>query len=106
MSKLILTDQNFTEEVLKSDKLVLVDFYASWCGPCKMIAPIIEEISNELKDKIKVGKIDVDENPITSATFMIELLPTIALFKNGKIIKKLTGAQPKEIILEIIESCY
>lgn len=106
MAKLILTDQNFAEEVLKSEKLVLVDFYASWCGPCKTIAPVIEEISNELKDKIKVGKIDVDENPITSATFMIELLPTIALFKNGKIIKKITGAQPKEIILEIIESCY
>ncbi|TSD04200.1 MAG: thioredoxin 1 [Parcubacteria group bacterium Athens0714_12] len=104
MPKLILTDRNFSEEVLKNEKLVLVDFWASWCVPCQMLAPIIEEIAEELKEKIKAGKLNVDENPLISAVFMIDLLPTIALFKNGKIIKKLSGVQPKEIILEAINS--
>lgn len=103
MPKLILTDQNFSEEVLKNEKLVLVDFWASWCVPCEMLTPIIEEIAEELKEKIKVGKLNVDESPLVSATFMIDLLPTLALFKNGKIVKKLTGVQPKEVILEAIE---
>lgn len=104
MPQLILTDQNFSEEVLKSEKIVLVDFWASWCVPCQMLAPIIEEVAEELKEKIKVGKLNVDQNPLTSATFMIDILPTLALFKNGRIVKKLCGVQPKEIILEIIDS--
>ncbi len=104
MLNLILTDQNFSEEVLKSEKLVLVDFWASWCVPCQMLAPIIEEVAQELGEKIKVGKLNVYQNPLTSDTFMINLLPTLALFKNGGIVKKLSGFQPKEIILEIISS--
>lgn len=104
MSQLILTDQNFSGEVLKSEKLVLVDFWASWCVPCQMLAPIIEEVAQELEGKIKVGKLNVDQNPLASDTFMINILPTLALFKNGKIVKKLNGFQPKEIILEIINS--
>lgn len=104
MLKVILTDQNFFEEVLKSEKLVLVDFWASWCMPCQMITPIIEEIAGELEDKIKIGKLNVDENPLISSAFMIDFLPTIALFKKGKIVKSLTGVQSKEVILEAINS--
>lgn len=102
MSKLILTDQNFQEEVLKSAKPVLVDFWADWCVPCQMIAPTIDELAEEFKENVKVGKLNVDENPLTAATFMVDILPTLALFKNGKIVKKFTGVQPKEIILNAI----
>jgi len=104
MSNLIITDKNFSEEVLKSQKLVLVDFWAEWCTPCQMIAPVVQEISNEFNEKIKVGKLNVDENPLISTTFSINAIPALILFKNGKIVQKFIGVQPKEIITEAINS--
>jgi len=104
MSDLILTDENFPEEVFKSQKPVLVDFWAKWCMPCQMISPILQEITDEFGEKIKIGKIDVDKNPLISATFSIDAIPALILFKNGKIVQKFIGVQPKEIITEAINS--
>jgi len=104
MSDLIFTDKNFSEEVLKNQQLILVDFWAEWCMPCQMITPIVQEIANEFGEKIKVGKLNVDENPLISATFSVDAIPTLILFKNGKIIQKFVGVQPKEIIAEVINS--
>jgi len=104
MSNLILSDNNFSEEVLQSEKPVLVDFWATWCVPCQMIAPIIQELDNEFGDKIKIGKLNVDESPLISSSFSIDAIPTLILFKDGKIIQRFTGVQPKEIIAEAISS--
>jgi len=104
MSDLILTDRNFSEEVLKSPKPVLVDFWAEWCVPCQIIAPILQEIAEEFGEKIKIGKLNIDENPLISTTFLVDAIPTLILFKNGKIIQKFTGVQPKEIIVGVINS--
>jgi len=104
MSDLILTDKNFSEEVFKSQKPVLVDFWAEWCMPCQMITPIIQEIADEFGEKIKIGKLNVDENPLISTTFSVDAIPTLILFKNGKIVQKFIGVQPKEVITEIINS--
>ena len=104
MSDLILTDKNFSEEVFKSQKPVLVDFWAEWCVPCQMISPILQEIADEFGEKIKIGKIDVDKNPLISATFSIDAIPALILFKNGKIVQRFIGVQPKEIITETINS--
>jgi len=104
MSDLILTDKNFSEEVFKSQKPVLVDFWAEWCMPCQMITPIIQEIADEFGEKIKIGKLNVDENPLISNTFSVDAIPTLILFKNGKIVQKFIGVQPKEVITEIINS--
>ncbi|MCK4520321.1 thioredoxin [Candidatus Parcubacteria bacterium] len=104
MSDLILTDKNFSEEVFKSQKPVLVDFWAEWCVPCQMISPILQEIVDEFGEKIKIGKIDVDKNPLISATFSIDAIPALILFKNGKIVQRFIGVQPKEIITEAVES--
>ena len=104
MSDLILTDKNFSEEVFKSQKPVLVDFWAEWCVPCQMISPILQEIVDEFGEKIKIGKIDVDKNPLISATFSIDAIPALILFKNGKIVQRFIGVQPKEVITETINS--
>jgi len=104
MSDLILTDQNFSEEVFKSPKPVLVDFWAEWCMPCQMIAPVLQEIAEKFGEKIKIGKLNIDENPLISTTFSVEAIPTLILFKNGKIIQRFTGVQPKEVIVEVINS--
>ena len=98
-----LTDKNFSEEVLKSQKVVLVDFWAEWCFPCKMMEPILEEIKNEFGDKIKIGKLNVDENPLIASTFMIDAIPALILFKDGKIVQRFTGVQAKEILEEAIK---
>tara|TARA_Y100001970_G_scaffold113809_1_gene141910 strand:- start:20 stop:343 length:324 start_codon:yes stop_codon:yes gene_type:complete len=99
MSNVIeLNDSNFDDEVVKSDKPVLVDFWAEWCGPCKMIAPSVEKISEEYSDKLKVGKLDVDSNPNISSTFGIRSIPTLLIFKNGSPVDQIVGAVSKEVI--------
>lgn len=90
-----ITDANFDEVVLKSDKPVVVDFWAAWCGPCRMVGPIIEELAGEYEGKAVVGKVDVDQNPGVSAKFGIRNIPTIIFVKNGEIVDKSVGAVPK-----------
>ena len=96
-----LNKDNFEDEVLKSDKPVLLDFFAVWCGPCKMVSPIIDEIANERND-IKVGKIDVDQNMELAQAYQVASIPTLIVIKDGKVAKKVIGAIPKEEILEML----
>lgn len=95
-----LTDANFDLEVLKSDKPVLIDFWAVWCGPCKMIAPVVEELANEYDGKLKVGKLDVDNNPEVSMKFGIRSIPTLMVFKGGKVVEQIIGAVPKRNLVD------
>ena len=95
---LAVTDSTFEEEVLKADKLVVVDFWATWCGPCKMIAPILEDIAAEYSDTLKVAKVDVDSNNAISAKFGIMSIPSLIFFKNGEEIDRVIGAIPKSQI--------
>tara|TARA_E500000331_G_scaffold305064_1_gene308549 strand:+ start:104 stop:427 length:324 start_codon:yes stop_codon:yes gene_type:complete len=105
MSNVIeFNDSNFDSEVLKSDKPVLVDFWAEWCGPCKMIAPSVEKISEEYSDKLKVGKLDVDSNPNISSTFGIRSIPTLLIFKNGAPVDQIVGAVSKEVIASKVDN--
>lgn len=101
MSYINITEQNFNEEVIKSDKPVLIDFWASWCGPCRMIAPIIEEIADERSD-IKVGKVNVDDEVALATQFGIMSIPTLVVMKNGELVNKLVGVRPKEQILQML----
>lgn len=101
MAEVIITKENFENEVLKSDIPVLVDFWASWCGPCMMLAPIIEEISEELEGKVKVGKVNVDEEGELAMKFGIMSIPTLLVFENGEIKNKSVGFVPKETIISL-----
>ncbi|WP_409297328.1 thioredoxin [Peribacillus sp. SCS-26] len=94
------TDQNFTDET--GQGLVLADFWAPWCGPCKMIAPVLEELDAELGDKVKVVKLDVDENQETAGKYGVMSIPTLILFKNGEAVDKVVGFQPKEALADLI----
>ncbi len=102
MKPVEFTDLNFEKEVLQSEKPVLVDFWAVWCGPCKMIAPVVEEIATEYNGKLKVGKVDVDSNPEISMKFGIRSIPTLMVFKGGKVVEQIIGAVPKRNLLERI----
>ena len=99
----VLTDANFEEQVLKSELPVLVDFWASLCGPCRMVGPIVEELAKEYSGRLKVGKLNVDDNPGTASTYGIRSIPTLILFKDGKIKSQSIGAQPKEMLKSFID---
>ena len=93
-----LSDNNFDTEVLKSNLPVMVDFWAEWCGPCKMLGPTVEAVANEFAGKVKVGKLNVDENTSSAARYNIRGIPTLLIFKGGQIQEQLVGAQPKSVI--------
>ena len=103
MATINVTDASFEEEVLKSDKPVVLDFWAPWCGPCKQIGPSLEEISDEMADKITVAKINIDENPNTPTQFGVRGIPTMLVFKNGEAAATKVGAESKTAIVEWIE---
>ncbi len=98
-----MNDKNFSLEVLQSNLPVLVDFWATWCGPCKSIAPIIDELAKEYTGKVKVAKLNVDENPATPSQYGVRGIPTLILFKGGKILEQVVGAVPKTRLVSIIE---
>ena len=102
MAEIILTKENFESEVLNSDIPVLVDFWASWCGPCMMLSPVISEISEELNGTIKVGKVNVDDEQELAMKYKVASIPTLLLFKNGKLEKTSVGFMPKNAILETL----
>ncbi|MFC1556828.1 thioredoxin [candidate division KSB1 bacterium] len=99
-----LNDTNFQEEVLESQKPVLVDFWAPWCAPCRMIAPVIEEIALEYADRVKVGKLNTDENQMTAAQYQIMGIPSLLVYKNGKVVDRIVGVVPKEHIVRVLET--
>ena len=103
MALLHLTDTNFAKEVLESDLPVLVDYWAPWCGPCRMVAPVIEELAKEYQNKIRIGKINIDENPETPTKYGVMSIPTLMFFKNGRVANQIAGALNKSELKKKIE---
>ncbi|SDI57771.1 thioredoxin [Actinokineospora alba] len=99
----VVTDSSFADDVLMSDKPVLVDFWATWCGPCKMVAPVLEEIARDNPDKITIAKLDIDKNPGTARDYKIMSVPSMILFEKGQPVKTIVGAKPKAAILKDLE---
>ena len=102
MTELKITSENFEQEVLKSDKPVLIDFWAPWCGPCRMLSPTIAEIAEESKDKVKVGKVNVDEESELASMFRVSSIPLLVVMKDGKVVNSSVGVRPKEQILKML----
>lgn len=99
-----ITDTNFDLEVMQSDKVVMIDFWAEWCGPCRMIGPVVEELAKEYDGKAVIGKLNVDENPQVSMNFGVRSIPTILFFKGGKLVDKQVGVVPKSILEQKLKS--
>jgi thioredoxin 1 len=99
-----VTDETFGSDVLKADKPVLVDFWAEWCGPCRQVAPILDEIAGEHSEKLRIVKLNVDENPRTAATYGVTSIPTMNVYHNGQVVKTIVGAKPKAMLLKDLEA--
>lgn len=103
MSVLKITNNNFESEVMKSDKPVLLDFWASWCGPCRMVGPIVDEVANEVGELAKIGKVNVDEEQELAQKFNVMSIPTLVVIKGGKVVQSVVGVQPKQTILSMLQ---
>lgn len=104
MAELVLTKENFKAEVLQSTKPVLVDFWATWCGPCRMLAPVIEELAKEYEGRVVVGKVNIDEQPELAEVFQIQSIPTVLVFKNGQLADMAVGYRPKEQLAQLLNT--
>lgn len=98
------TDANFNKEALEADKPVIVDFYADWCGPCKMMAPIIDELSKEYEGEIKIGKLNIDDNPNTTSQYKVMTIPTMMIYKDGKVVDTVVGVVSKNVLAEKLDT--
>ncbi len=101
-----LTEENFQQQVLESQQLVLVDFWAPWCGPCQRIAPVVEQLAAENAGRLKIGKVNVDQQPLLAAQYGVNSIPTLMLFKNGQVVQTLIGLQPKARLQEAINAAF
>lgn len=102
MSEIVLTSENFENEVMNSDKPVMIDFWAAWCGPCRMLGPVISEIAAEYEGKVKVGKVNVDEQPELAAQFHVASIPTVVVIRDGKVVNTSVGVRPKKQLVDML----